>query len=79
MTVSVVTTLYNSAPYIEEFYRRVLAQIHALEIDYEVVFVDDGSPDDALEVAVAIAKQDPHVLVVELSKNFGHHRAMMTG
>jgi putative glycosyltransferase len=79
MTVSVVTTLYNSAPYIEEFYRRVLAQIQALEIDYEVVFVDDGSPDDALEVAVAIAKRDPRVLVVELSKNFGHHRAMMTG
>ena len=79
MTVSVVTTLYNSAPYIEEFYRRVLAQIHALQLDYEIVFVDDGSPDNALEVAIQIANQDQHVSVVELSKNFGHHRAMMTG
>jgi putative glycosyltransferase len=79
MIVSVVTTLYNSAPYIEEFYRRVLDQIRALKIDYEVVFVDDGSPDNALEVALGIAKSDDHVSVVELSKNFGHHKAMMTG
>jgi putative glycosyltransferase len=79
MTLSVVTTLYNSAPYIEEFYRRVLAQIRALQLDYEVIFVDDGSPDNALEVAVNISNRDPNVSVVELSKNFGHHRAMMTG
>jgi putative glycosyltransferase len=79
VTLSVVATLYNSAPYIEEFYRRVLAQIQALQVDYEVVFVDDGSPDNALEVAVAVSRRDPNVKVVELSKNFGHHRAMMTG
>ena len=79
MTISVVTTLYNSAPYIEEFYRRVLTQIQGLQIDYEIVFVDDGSPDNALEVAANISKRDPHVSVLELSKNFGHHRAMMTG
>ena len=79
MTISVVTTLYNSAPYIKEFYRRVLTQIQALQLDYEVVFVDDGSPDDALTVAIEIANRDPNVSVVELSKNFGHHRAMMTG
>jgi putative glycosyltransferase len=79
MTVSVVTTLYNSAPYIDEFYRRIIAQIQELKINYEIVFVDDGSPDNALEVAVNIAKHDPHVFVVELSKNFGHHKAMMTG
>ncbi|PWT85855.1 MAG: glycosyl transferase [Acidobacteria bacterium] len=79
MTVSVVTTLYRSAPYIEEFYRRILAQVQDLNVDYEIVFVDDGSPDNALEVALGIAKRDHHVLVVELSKNFGHHKAMMTG
>jgi putative glycosyltransferase len=79
MTVSVVTTLYNSAPYIDEFYRRVLSQIHTLGLDYEVVFVDDGSSDNALDVALEISKGDPKVSVVELSKNFGHHKAMMTG
>lgn len=79
MILSIVTTLYNSAPYIEEFYGRVLAQIQSLPVDYEIVFVDDGSPDNALGVAIKIADRDPHVSVVELSKNFGHHKAMMTG
>jgi putative glycosyltransferase len=79
MTISVVTTLFHSAPYIEEFYRRVLAQLHALHADYEIVFVDDGSPDNSLEVAAKIAAVDPSVSVVELSRNFGHHKAMMTG
>jgi putative glycosyltransferase len=79
MTISVVTTLYNSAPYIEEFYRRILAQIQQLQVDYEIIFVDDGGPDNALEVAINIAQRDPRVLAVELSKNFGHHKAMMTG
>jgi putative glycosyltransferase len=79
MILSVVTTLYSSAPYIEEFYRRILAQIQALPVDYEIVFVDDGSPDNALNVALEVMKRDPRVSVVELSKNFGHHKAMMTG
>jgi len=79
MILSVVTTLYSSAPYIEEFYRRIVAQIQALPVDYEIVFVDDGSPDNALDVALELVNRDPRVSVVELSKNFGHHKAMMTG
>jgi putative glycosyltransferase len=79
MILSVVTTLYSSAPYIEEFYRRILAQLQALPVDYEIVFVDDGSPDNALDVALEVMNRDPRVSVVELSKNFGHHKAMMTG
>jgi putative glycosyltransferase len=50
-----------------------------LPVDYEIVFVDDGSPDNALNVALEVMKRDPRVSVVELSKNFGHHKAMMTG
>src|SRR5258708_22869580 len=76
--ISVVTTPYNSAPYIDEFYRRILAQLHTLGLDYEILFVDDGSPDNALAVAMEICHHDPHVSVVELSKNFAHHKAMMT-
>ncbi|MBV9875939.1 MAG: glycosyltransferase family 2 protein [Verrucomicrobia bacterium] len=79
MILSVVTTLYSSAPYIEEFYRRILAQVQTLPVGYEIVFVDDGSPDNALDVALEIMNRDSRVSVVELSKNFGHHKAMMTG
>jgi glycosyltransferase involved in cell wall biosynthesis len=76
---SVVTSLFNSARYVEEFYHRILAQLQKINCEYEVVFVDDGSPDQSLDVALEIAQRDPKVCVVELSRNFGHHKALMTG
>jgi putative glycosyltransferase len=80
MKLSIVTTLYQSADYVEEFHRRAsaVAAHHAAD-SYELVFVNDGSPDDSLERAVALSRADPHVVVVDLSRNFGHHKAMMTG
>ena len=80
MKISVVSTLYHSANYINEFYTRVCKVIELLKFEsYEIIFVNDGSPDNSCEVATAIAKQDPNVIVVDLSRNFGHHKAMMTG
>jgi putative glycosyltransferase len=79
MKLSIVTTLYKSVAYIEEFHRRISAEAARVTDDYEIVMVDDGSPDASLEVAIKIATRDPRVSVVELARNFGHHRAMMTG
>jgi len=80
MKISVVTPLYNSAPYIEELHRRTVAAIRAAGTDeHEIVFVNDGSPDDSLAVAMAIAAGDAGVVVIDLSRNFGQHRAIMTG
>ena len=80
MKLSIVTTLYRSRSYIAEFYARAsaAAQNYAGD-DYEIVMVNDGSPDDSLEVAARLAEEDPHVIVVDLSRNFGHHKAIMTG
>ena len=77
--LSIVTTLYRSAPHLEEFYRRITDVASRVSPDYELILVDDGSPDDSLSVALALCARDPRVSVVELSRNFGHHRAMMTG
>jgi putative glycosyltransferase len=79
MKLSIVTTLYKSAPYVVEFHRRASAAARGISDDYEIVMVDDGSPDDSLTIACAIAKADSRVRVVELSRNFGHHKALMTG
>lgn len=51
MNLSIVTTLYNSAPCIEEVLRRVLAEIKKLPVDYEIIFVDDGSPDNGITMS----------------------------
>jgi len=80
VALSVVTTMYQSSPYLEEFHRRVSAQASTLAGEsYEIVYVNDGSPDDSLAVALRLHRADPHVRVVDLSRNFGHHRAIMTG
>src|SRR5687768_15417115 len=79
MQLSIVTTLYNSSKTVEEFYRRSVAAAEGVTDQFEIVMVDDGSPDDSLVVACRIAAKDPRVRVVELSRNFGHHKALMTG
>jgi putative glycosyltransferase len=80
MMLSIVTTLYQTSPYIEEFHKRVSdAAVQVVGNDYEIVIVNDGSPDNSLDLALHLAKNDSHVVVVDLSRNFGHHKAMMTG
>lgn len=80
MRLSIVATLYQSAPYITEFHQRASAVARQLVgEDYEIVLVNDGSPDNSLDLAVELTESDNHVVVVDLSRNFGHHKAMMTG
>lgn len=80
MKLSLVATLYNSALHINEFYDRASAAARKLVgEDYEIVLVNDGSPDSSLDLAVKLTKIDAHVVVVDLSRNFGHHRAMLAG
>lgn len=80
MKLSIVATLYQSSPYINEFHSRAssVAKQIAGE-DYEIILVNDGSPDNSLEVAKQLIESDKHLVLIDLSRNFGHHKAMMTG
>lgn len=80
MKLSIVATLYQSADHLGEFHRRAsqVAREFSGE-DYEIILVNDGSPDNSLDLAIRLAESDPHLVVVDLSRNFGHHKAMMTG
>jgi len=79
MKLSVVTTLYKSSEYIEEFYSRITNETKKITEDYEIIFVDDGSPDDSLSKVIKLCEKDHNVKVIELSRNFGHHKAIMAG
>lgn len=79
MELSIVTTMYYSAPYLEEFFSRCCTAAERLTSNYELIFVNDGSPDTSLAQAITLIERDPRVKVVDLSRNFGHHKAMMTG
>lgn len=80
MKLSIVATLYQSSMYLDEFCRRATSSARKFAgDDYEIILVNDGSPDNSLDVAVQLAADDTHIVVVDLSRNFGHHKAMMTG
>ncbi|WP_211444858.1 glycosyltransferase family 2 protein [Collimonas humicola] len=80
MKLSIVSTLYKSEQYIEEFCNRAEAAARQVVGDeYEILLVNDGSPDSSLECAIRLSESNSHIVVVDLSRNFGHHKAMMTG
>src|SRR4051812_33263666 len=79
MRLSIVATLYRSAGSLEEFHQRISRAAAALTGSYEIILVNDGSPDESLRMALQIQETDPSVRIVDLSRNFGHHKAMMTG
>jgi putative glycosyltransferase len=80
LKLSIVTTLYQSAPHLIEFYQRATSVAQKISCnDYEIILVNDGSPDNSLDLAIQLTEEDSHVILVDLSRNFGHHKAMMTG
>lgn len=79
MRLSLVATLYNSAPHLQEFYERLTQSAQKITHDYELILVHDGSPDASLSLALELVEKDNRLKVIDLSRNFGHHKAMMTG
>jgi putative glycosyltransferase len=77
--LSIVGTMFHAETYLEEFVRRAMAAAGATGMPYEVVLVNDGSPDGSLALAKRLADVIPQLRVVDLARNFGHHRAMMIG
>lgn len=79
MKLSVITTLYKSETFIEEFYRRLISCIIDFTDDYEIIFVDDGSPDNSNKKILELKGIDDNIKLIELSRNFGHHYAIQAG
>jgi len=71
---------YNEAEVVELFYQRLKPVLTGLsDLEHRIVFVDDGSQDDTLARLERIARQDPCVRVLALSRNFGHQVALTAG
>jgi putative glycosyltransferase len=71
--------MYYSSSYLQEFCTRVKNTVTRITDDYEIVLVNDGSPDNSLAVALSLQETDNHIIIVDLSRNFGHHNAIYTG
>lgn len=77
--ISVVFPVYNEENNIESLYQQVKQACEKSHVDYEIIFVDDGSTDDSLEKAKKLRSLDNKVLYISFSRNFGHQNALFAG
>lgn len=78
--LSIVTSVYRTAQFLESFASRVDKAARTCGmIDYEMIFVVDGSPDDAMAALRQLKLRYPAIRAIELSRNFGHHPALWCG
>jgi dolichol-phosphate mannosyltransferase len=76
---SLVIPLYNEEEVIHETIKRVTAVMSNKEFEYEIVFVNDGSKDKTEEIVKGYCKEDRHMKLISLSRNFGHQTAITAG
>lgn len=75
----VVAPCYNEEQGLPNFVERTSAVCRQLGADYELILVNDGSRDNTLPVALQLARQDPHIRVINFFRNFGHQAAVTAG
>jgi len=77
--ISVVTPVYGCAGCLPELHRRLTETLSTITQQYEIIMVNDASPDDAWDVIQLLASKDNRVKGINLSRNFGQHYAITAG
>jgi glycosyltransferase involved in cell wall biosynthesis len=77
--LSAVIACYQDAPAIPLMHERLTEVFRALGVDYEIIFVNDASPDDSDRVLADLTARDDHVVAIEHSRNFGSQSAFASG
>lgn len=77
--ISIVVPIYNEGELIRELHRQVSDAMSEVDGPWEVVYVNDGSRDNSLDLLMETQVGDPHVVVAELSRNWGHQAALTAG
>lgn len=78
--ISVIIPCYNEEEVLPLFHKEVTQELNKIKnIDYELVFINDGSSDHTMDILKLLAKQDSHCLYFSFSRNFGKESAMFAG
>ena len=77
--LSVVVPCNNEEAMLPQFFREVIPALQALDADWEMLCVDDGSRDATLQRLLEQARGEPRLQVIKLSRNFGKEAAMSAG
>lgn len=78
-TVSIIIPIYNEEENIPELYHRLQSVIEQVDGEAEVIFIDDGSRDNSLNLVRQIYERDYRVKYISLARNFGHQIAVTAG
>ena len=77
--LSIIVPCLNEQESIHLFYDEIISVLNTMDIDYEIIFVNDGSTDDTLKEIKALSQMDVHVIYISFSRNFGKEAAMYAG
>lgn len=77
--LSAVIACYKDVQAIPYMYNRLSATFKKISVDYEIIFINDCSPDNTNEVLQALVNKDDHVIAIEHSRNFGSQSAFLSG
>jgi polyisoprenyl-phosphate glycosyltransferase len=77
--ISLIIPVYNEESLIEELLTRSVKAVESFTLNYEILFINDGSTDLTLQKLIEARKQYPRIKIVDLSKNFGHQAAFTAG
>ncbi len=79
MKLSIVSPVYKAEKIVEKLVSEIQKTMLLMQVDYEIILIDDRSPDNSWEVMKNISKSNPEVKSIRLSRNFGQHPAIMAG
>jgi len=79
MDLSIIVPLYNEEDCVKLLYEAIVNAVNPLELDYEMLFVDDGSRDNTVSIARQLAAIDKRLRIVKFRRNYGQTPAMAAG
>ena len=77
--ISIVSPVYGAASLVETLVDQLLKEVGEITSDFEILLVEDGSPDKSWESIVSCCEKDKRIKGYKLSRNFGQHNAIMAG
>ena len=77
--ISVVIPVYKNEPFIDQLVSRLKVTLDTITRDFEIIFVNDGSPDHSWELIKKNAANDHRVIGIRFARNFGQHTAITAG
>lgn len=77
--LTIITPCYNEEETVGYFYDEVNKALKKMDVDYEILFINDGSKDDTLNKCIELKKKDEKIKIINFSRNFGKEAAMLAG